>query len=510
MADNQIFKPSYKCLIPWYFILGIPALFLFFLLIIFVFQATMITGGEGTAFFIIFLIVLFCFIIFCGILALFGFLAIKMTSYELRPDGIYIKKGIIAKKQILLLYSQIQDITENQDLLSRIVGIKSLQVRTMTSSSLTAGMLSNLRVQDADQLKKELQQLSGSAMNKKGSASTGTVEKTPVLDLNLQSANPYPLHYTRMGVISLLCVISLFILAFAVGNAFDIDLFFKFIGMWIFLIFAPFGFFIRQATNKYWVGEDRVTIKSGWLNTQQTSIVYGKIQDIIYSQGIIARILGLASLKLETGSAVALQQERYNRGPNFDIYALAPGDANTLAHTMLKSMGKEYSVSKDPLVSQMPLCRKKIWKKTVTALIGYFFLLSILLAIILIVSRAASLESAILLVLLSGLAVTFVIIGLIVYVYQRMYYDRYFYDSSKDTLVIRKGVIGKKQIFLPFGMIQNVFLDQDLLDRAFGLYDVHLSTVGQGSIRMCHIDGLTKENADKMVAFLMGMIKKNC
>jgi membrane protein YdbS with pleckstrin-like domain len=90
-----------------------------------------------------------------------------------------------------------------------------------------------------------------------------------------------------------------------------------------------------------------------------------------------------------------------------------------------------------------------------------------------------------------------------------MYYDRYYYDWSINTLTIRKGIIRRKQIYLPFEKVQNVFKDQDLLDRIFGLYDVHLSTVGNGSIDMCHIDGLTKENSDKMVIVLLRQIKEN-
>jgi putative membrane protein len=111
--------------------------------------------------------------------------------------------------------------------------------------------------------------------------------------------------------------------------------------------------------------------------------------------------------------------------------------------------------------------------------------------------------------MLLWLTIIFIIHVVWTVLYQKMYYDRYYYDWSQDTMTIKKGVIDIQQIFLPFEEIQNVFLNQDLLDRIFGIYDIHVSTAGRASVILCHIDGLSRENADKLLPILLAQVKKN-
>lgn len=71
-----------------------------------------------------------------------------------------------------------------------------------------------------------------------------------------------------------------------------------------------------------------------------------------------------------------------------------------------------------------------------------------------------------------------------------------------DGAEIKKGVISNATGHVRYGKIQNIFVDQDFLDRVFGLYDVHYETAGESSDFYSHVDGLEKENADKLVKFL--------
>jgi membrane protein YdbS with pleckstrin-like domain len=87
------------------------------------------------------------------------------------------------------------------------------------------------------------------------------------------------------------------------------------------------------------------------------------------------------------------------------------------------------------------------------------------------------------------------VITFIVYLYQRWYFAVYYYDAQRDIVVIRKNPITPKEISMPYERIQDVYVDQDLLDRALGLYDVHLSSATITSGMQAHIDGLKKEHA---------------
>jgi uncharacterized membrane protein YdbT with pleckstrin-like domain len=93
-------------------------------------------------------------------------------------------------------------------------------------------------------------------------------------------------------------------------------------------------------------------------------------------------------------------------------------------------------------------------------------------------------------------------------VYQYLYYRRYFYDIDEKTITIRKGVIAQKEITLPFSKITDVYVDQDLLDVAFKLRDVHISTPTEQSGAFAHIDGVTREGSVKLRRMILDGIDR--
>jgi uncharacterized membrane protein YdbT with pleckstrin-like domain len=507
---ERIIKPSYLGLIPSFIslgffllIMGIPGLILILSLII----SAPLFG----------ILALFGVISLIGLIFLLLILSIKMTSYELREDGIFIRRGIIAKKQILLLYKQIQDVTEYQTFLNRIFGLKELQLQTMTVSSAMAGRISNLTVGDADWMRATLLD----AINKKSLAAqpAGDFKQTSVAtdyQVDDSAANPYPLHFMRMAIIALvfsatvLTAIGITIMVSAkdpskmfyqiITDAIDASVVIIFV-----LIVIPAGLFIQQYTFKYWLGVTSVTIKSGWLSTRKTIIEYAKVQDFIVSTNIFTRIIGLSAVLFETGSEVIITGDsQRQQQPNYRILALRTEDAGTMGTLLLKKLRLNYAANPTPLVADIPLSSSKALKKTLSAGMALFFLFLIPTIFIML-----AVHGGLLITLLSIGAGVFFALILCILLYQIFYLKYYYYDASPDTLTIRKGVFGKQQIYLPFAKIQNVFVDQDIFDRIFGIYDVHLSTVGRASIAMCHIDGVTKENADKLMAILLRQVKQN-
>ncbi len=79
--------------------------------------------------------------------------------------------------------------------------------------------------------------------------------------------------------------------------------------------------------------------------------------------------------------------------------------------------------------------------------------------------------------------------------YEILYYLNYFYDIDDRNLIIRKGVIVKREAILPFSKITDVYVDQDGLDVMFAIYDVHISTPTAVSGEFAHIDGVGRKNA---------------
>lgn len=91
-----------------------------------------------------------------------------------------------------------------------------------------------------------------------------------------------------------------------------------------------------------------------------------------------------------------------------------------------------------------------------------------------------------------------------IYWWSKEYYRVYFYDLSERGLEIKKGVFFPNSITIPVEKISDIYVDQDLFDRALSLFDLHFSSASTTSGTHAHIDGMDKQTTDSLKAFLMG------
>jgi membrane protein YdbS with pleckstrin-like domain len=77
---------------------------------------------------------------------------------------------------------------------------------------------------------------------------------------------------------------------------------------------------------------------------------------------------------------------------------------------------------------------------------------------------------------------------------------------SDTLLIIRKGVFAPQEITVPFGRIQDVYVDQDIFDRLLGIYDVHISTATAASTVRAHIDGVDKKVAEELRTLILDKV----
>jgi len=161
------------------------------------------------------------------------------------------------------------------------------------------------------------------------------------------------------------------------------------------------------------------------------------------------------------------------------------------------------------LREQYPLENIKPLKKT----IGFSIIIIIVVIfasvfIIAMLSSEQNIKISVGLVLI--LAVLLIILSIILkYIYEVIYLKNYFYDNTPESLIIKKGVFSINEITLPFNRIQDVYVDQDILDRIFGLYDVHVSSATSISAVLSHIDGLNKNNSDTIRDLILKKIKEH-
>lgn len=108
------------------------------------------------------------------------------------------------------------------------------------------------------------------------------------------------------------------------------------------------------------------------------------------------------------------------------------------------------------------------------------------------------------------------------------------YATREKFFEVRQGVISKKQRNLPYGVIQNVYVKQDVFDRIFGLATLRIENASQGggkgffkSLRLSgiyqqqqgeivgssgnavNIPGMKKSSAEGLKAILLQKIKGN-
>lgn len=94
------------------------------------------------------------------------------------------------------------------------------------------------------------------------------------------------------------------------------------------------------------------------------------------------------------------------------------------------------------------------------------------------------------------------------YIYEGWYFNTYFYELTESFIVIRKGVFSNQEITIPYDRIQDVYVDQDIIDRFFGLYDVHLSSATMSSSWLAHIDGVEQAAADGLKQALLQKLQR--
>lgn len=159
---------------------------------------------------------------------------------------------------------------------------------------------------------------------------------------------------------------------------------------------------------------------------------------------------------------------------------------------------------------QFPLSTKKVIKKTLSGTLALMVILLVFWVVIAVAIGTSNSKSSGIIIgaLTIGIFGLMFIILLLTYLYQKWYYAVYFYDLTNDFIIIKKGPITPREITIPYERVQDVYVDQDLLDRIFGLYDVHLSSATISSGMEAHIDGVEKPAADGLRKMLLETVQQ--
>ncbi len=171
-----------------------------------------------------------------------------------------------------------------------------------------------------------------------------------------------------------------------------------------------------------------------------------------------------------------------------------------------------YDLKSDATSKTLRLSRKKIIKKTLAGTVFLVATYIVALAVYLfypdIISQTLSpvvvINSTIVIVLITFVIFLAVVLNVL---YHYVYYKAYYYNLREDVLVIRKGIVVPDEISIPYNRIQDIYVDRDVLDLIFGLYDVHVSSATTESGKDAHVDGVNYANAVKLKDMILEKVK---
>jgi membrane protein YdbS with pleckstrin-like domain len=415
---------------------------------------------------------------------------LKFQWYEFKEDGIMVNSGIIAKSHALILYSQIQDVQEHQGFVEGIFGLSNIIVISMTQMSKPIRLIA-LDTKEANEIKNLL--LNASKRHAKESRESANI----VTISGPEKVSDEPLYsiHTVKKALTVFAIVAPFLLLLAAAYyslagriAFIVSLVSSAVILTVIFVFMFVGSIITQVSFRLQLNRDSITIGREFLSRYFTNLPFYKVQDIGMTNGVFDRLLGMAGLTIETGEAPLYEgKHQMNLNSMRDLYAK---DALKLRETVLKKSGIK-NLNVESLRDNFPLEAIKPLKKSISETFWLFVILGV--AVTVLYPLLPTYQSY----LLFALAVPAILFP-IKYVYEYFYYRSYSYGDNQEMLVLRKGVFTKREVTVPYKKMQNIFVNQDIFDKLFGLYDVHVSTVGLISQMQLHIDGVSKKNADSL------------
>jgi membrane protein YdbS with pleckstrin-like domain len=165
-----------------------------------------------------------------------------------------------------------------------------------------------------------------------------------------------------------------------------------------------------------------------------------------------------------------------------------------------------------PLQTQFPLSPKKFWKKMIGSIIGTVILFIILVPIFWLMHMAFAGSSDAPIgfwvdTVVAGVLALGIVVLLIKVWYIKAYIRRYYYSNDEHFITIKKGVFAPTEIHVQYAKIQDVYVDQDILDRMMGLYDVHIASATATSGIEAHIDGVEQAAAEGLKNMFLTSMK---
>lgn len=101
-------------------------------------------------------------------------------------------------------------------------------------------------------------------------------------------------------------------------------------------------------------------------------------------------------------------------------------------------------------------------------------------------------------------------------IYAKLAYENYAYELNDKGILIKSGIVFKREVFIPYNKIQNFEIFQGIIARIFGFYQVFIETAGYSIVTQSNINsaegkipGVSRQEAEEIRERILAMENKN-
>lgn len=257
---------------------------------------------------------------------------IRRYYYDCGEDFITIQKGVFGPREIHVQYQKIQDVYVDQDIWDRMLGIYDVHIASATSASGMAAHIDGVDGPVAEALKNLiLGKIKGSSMGGGGAVSVAAgIPQAPAPRIApAQLSEPvnqvtYPIE-TSWRLVSMLqsffsALVTIAFLSFyfsvkadaniSLGEMFRYWLPSVIVLSVVYVVFRLVWLSIWMKKYKFEFLPEFIFLSSGVISREERHLPYTVIQDVAISQGVIARMFGLADVKIENAAQMMVGSGR--------------------------------------------------------------------------------------------------------------------------------------------------------------------------------------------------------
>jgi putative membrane protein len=233
---------------------------------------------------------------------------------------------------------------------------------------------------------------------------------------------------------------------------------------------------VRWATTRWWVGDDRIRLRSGLLSTKETDVPLSRVQAIDTVHGPLQRLFGVRGVRVQTAGGA--------REAEIELPAVGPADVELLRGALRRRA--ELSAEAEPA----PLAERRLGRRRLLVAALTAGQVGVLLPVLAIVPQLGDelwgddVEAAGRLV--PDSAVEWIAAGggllllawLLSSVGALVAFAGFTIARDDDRLRVRRGLLAQREATVPVARVQAVRVVEGLLREPFGLATVRAEVAG--------------------------------